>query len=97
MKMNERERKTAVACMEFLARCINDEEIFYNVWLCGGVADGDIDYNELLTNTDETIDSIDDYYIEKENFADLMKVFLICMSQAKRSGGLYCDYVTSDQ
>ena len=96
MKMNERERKTAVACMEFLARCINDEDIFFEFWLTCGVADGDINYNELLTNTDKTIDSIDDYYIEKENFADLMKVFLICMSHAKKSGGLYCDNVTSD-
>lgn len=79
-------RAKMVRAMEFIARQVNDEEVFED-WLMNGVADGDIDGKE----TDEDLS----YYCEDENFADLMELFLDLMKNAKKSGGLYCDRVTS--
>lgn len=79
-------RAEMVRAMEFIARQVNDEEIFES-WLMNGVADGDIDGKE----TDEDLS----YYCEDENFADLMERFLDLMENAKESGGLYCDRVVS--
>lgn len=80
------ERIKMVKAMEYLARHVNDESIFYGIWLSVGVADCDIEYGDLT-------DSVDDleYYIEDENFKYLMKAFLKVMDCANRSGGLYCD------
>lgn len=75
--------------MEFIARQINDEEIFVGDWLYTGVADGDIEYGNL----DE--EDIQEYYIEDGNFRDLMETFLLCMTRAKKSGGLYCGGVVT--
>lgn len=86
--MDAIERKKAVLAMEFLARQINDEEVFMD-WLSVGVADGDIDYGE--TNPDH----VEDYYIEDENFTDIMSTFLRLMNQAYEDGGLYCDGIVS--
>lgn len=82
------ERRKAIVCMEYLARQINDEDIF-DLWLMCGVADGDIDYGNLDATT------VDDWYIEDDNFKDIMSTFLICMKNAYRSGGLYCGNVVS--
>lgn len=92
--MNVKERKTMVMCMEFIARNINDEEVFES-WLMGGVADGDIIYNEILDNIEETRDFVDEYYIEDDSFRDLMDCFLRRMKGAIKSGGLYCDNVST--
>lgn len=86
--MNKTERKRVVRAMELIARQVNDEEVF-NIWLCNGVADGDIDYDE------DDLTQVDDYYCEDEHFADLMETFLDLMKAAKKSGGLYCDDVVS--
>lgn len=85
----KRDRKRMVACMEFIARQLNDEEIFVGDWLSLGVADGDIEYGNL----DE--EDIQEYYIEDGNFRDLMETFLDCMALAKKSGGLYCGGVVT--
>ena len=87
-KMNVKSRKTTVLAMEWLARCINDEEIFMN-WLSNGVADGDIPQGSL------NIDDVDDYYIEDDNLAELMGLFLRLMASAKKDGGLYDDRIVS--
>lgn len=79
-------RAKMVRAMEFIARQVNDEEVFES-WLMNGVADGDIDGKE----TDEDLS----YYCEDENFADLMERFLDLMKNAKKNGGLYCDHVLS--
>lgn len=79
-------RAKMVRAMEFIARQVNDEEVFES-WLMYGVADGDIDGEE----TDEDLS----YYCEDKNFADLMEQFLDLMKIAKKSGGLYCDRVIS--
>ena len=88
--MKEIKRKKMVAAMEFIARQINDEDVFED-WLVNGVADGDIKYGSLDP------EEVDDYYIEDDNFRDLMDLFLGLMRGAKRSGGLYCDEIVTKE
>ena len=90
--MNKVERIKMVKAMEFIARQINDEEIFDN-WLSLGVADGDIIYGDLSVNSEDA-DYLD-YYMEDDNFKDLMDRFLRVMSAARKSGGLFTDGVVS--
>lgn len=87
------ERMKMVKAMEFIARQINDEEVLMR-WLMVGVADGDIPYGELelLPSDEENYD----YYIEDDNFKELMSVFLRLMCKAKESGGLYCGNIVSE-
>lgn len=88
MKAEER-----IKCMEFLARQINDEEIFIGEWLAIGVADGDIKYGDTAPDPGNGEAIMD--YIDDRTFADLMDTFLHVMCRAKESGGLYCDGVVS--
>ena len=90
--MNKIERIEMVKAMEFIARQINDEEVFEG-WLMSGVADGDIVYSDLSADDPETDEAA--YYITDENFRDLMRCFLRRMRGAYNSGGLYCDDVCS--
>ena len=90
--MNTIERIKMVKAMEFIARKINDEEVFEG-WLINGVADGDIEHGSLDV-TDADMSELE-YYINDEDFADLMHTFLRLMKKAQRSGGLYCDNVVS--
>lgn len=78
--MDKVKRIKVIKAMELLARQINDEEVFER-WLTYGVADGDNDFK---------------YYTNDETFSELMTTFLQCMSNAKKSGGLYCDGVLSN-
>lgn len=82
------ERAKMVACMEYIARQINNEDIF-ETWLMCGVADSDIEYGNL------DISEIDDYYLDDVNFKNLMSTFLVCMNSAFKDGGLYCGGVVS--
>ena len=84
--MNLSRRAKVVRAMETIARCVNDEEVFYR-WLLCGIADGDID--------DDTTDEDLEYYCEDKTFADLMERFLDLMNAAKKSGGLYEDKIVS--
>ena len=88
--MNKHERIKMVKAMEYITRQINDEDIF-EAWLIDGVADDDIDYGDLTAEDDGDIES----YTEDEHFADLMDSFLWCMRKAYKSGGLYCDNISS--
>lgn len=91
--MNKTERIKMVKAMEYIARQINNEEIFCDFWLTGGVADGDIEYGDLkVTKEDE---EYLDYYIQDEEFSDLMRLFLKTMRFAYKDGGLFCDKVVS--
>ncbi len=90
--MNKIERIKCVKAMEFLARQINDEEVFEE-WLMDGVADGDIDDGDLDVKGDD--EELLDYYIEDEHFADLMDTFAHVIARARKSGGLYCDGIVS--
>lgn len=83
------ERKKMIACMEYIARQVNDEDVF-DYWLRMGIADGDIKYGDL------DISSVDDYYVmENKTFKEMMTTFLILMNEAFKSGGLYCGGVVS--
>ena len=84
--MNLSKRAKVVRAMETIARCVNDEEVFYR-WLLCGIADGDIN--------DDTTDEDLEYYCEDKTFADLMERFLDLMTAAKKSGGLYEDRIVS--
>lgn len=87
-KVNVIERKKMVLAMELVCRQINDEDVFMG-WLSNGVADGDISYGEWDPQT------VDDYYVEDENFRDLMDCFLRRMYRARESGGLYCNGIVT--
>ena len=89
--MDKIERIKCVKAMEFMARQINDEEVFEE-WLIDGVADGDIDAGELDIKSGE---DLLDYYIQDDHFAELMDTFAHVIARARKSGGLYCDGVVS--
>lgn len=82
-----------VKAMEYVARHINDEEVFMG-WLYNGVADGDIEYGDLNVDS-EDVEKLYTY-IEDQEFAELMGCFLRRMRAASKSGGLYCAGVVSE-
>ena len=84
------ERQKMVLAMEYIARQVNDEDVFME-WLSLGVADGDIEHGSF------DLDTVDDYYLEEENFRYLMDTFLGLMYDARESGGLFCGSVTTKQ
>ena len=84
--MNSEYRRNVVLSMERLVRAVNNEELI-DSWLMCGVPDGDIQ--------NYTPDEVDDYFLEDNNFAELMGLFLRIMSEAKNEGGLYADGVVS--
>lgn len=90
--MNKEERMKCVKSMEFLVRQVNSEDVFCG-WLGIGVADGDIPYGETELKPDD--EEVLDYYIEDENFSDLMGLFLEIMHDARNDGGLWCDMIVS--
>ena len=87
--MSAQDRVKMVKAMEYIARHINDENVFEG-WLMDGVADGDIAYGDLSETPTDCVE-----YTEDDNFADLMDAFLWCMQRAYESGGLYCDRIVS--
>lgn len=91
--MKKAERIKMVKAMEYIARQINDEEVFEG-WLINGVADEDIEYGDL--SADKGAEDME-YYIEDDAFKDLMGCFLRRMASARKSGGLYCDGVVSNE
>lgn len=92
-KIHVNERRKMVEAMEFIARNLNDEEIFEE-WLIDGVADEDIPYGYF--GGDDEVDELIDGYIDDEHLSDLMGTFLHMMRRAYKSGGLYCDEVCDD-
>ena len=85
------QRQKMIVCMEYIARCINNEDIFEG-WLMCGVPDGDIERENL----DPTQVYEEDYMIT-DGFKDIMTCFLRKMSQAYNDGGLYCGGVVSGE
>ena len=96
--MNKIERVKLIRAMEYIARQVDDEDVFEE-WLMDGVDDGDIEYGDLEV---KDIDLDDDYwngfeyYTDNEYFGDLMTTFLRVMVGAWKSGGLYCDGIVSE-
>lgn len=91
--MDKFERISLIKAMEFIARNVNDQNVF-SAWLLFGVADGDIEYGDIAVKAGDEFD-LDCYYRNDEVFAQLMDVFIRVMANAKESGGLYCDGVVS--
>lgn len=90
MKKNMEERAKMVEAMEYIARQVNNEDIFMR-WLRSGVADGDINYGDFDEKNPEA-----QYYAEDDDdFASLMGLFLRMMRAACNDGGLYCNGVVS--
>jgi hypothetical protein len=87
--MNIKERKQTVLAMENLVRSVSNEE-YIESWLMCGVPDGDLNRNSIW-------DDVDDYFIDDNNFAELMQLFLKIMSRAYKDGGLYIDKVSSKE
>lgn len=90
--MNKAERIKMVKAMEFICRQVNDEDNI-GAWLTLGVADEDIEYGDLEVKDSDSEDL--EYYIEDDEFGDLMDTFLFVMKKCWKSGGLYCDGVVS--
>lgn len=86
--MSRVERAKMVLAMEYIVRNTGADDII-DGWLTCGVADGDIEYGENDPNT------VDDCYLEDEEFISLMDSFLITMNRAYKDGGLYCDKIAS--
>ena len=93
--MDKTERIKLVKAMEYVARQINDEDIFMDLWLTDGVADGDVEYGDLEARREDENEWGLGYYIQDDHFAELMEDFLRCMKAAKMCGGLACDGVVS--
>lgn len=93
MKLTKKqERVKMVKAMEYIARQINDEDVFMG-WLMAGVADGDIEYGDLSDDPGEA-----EYYAEdSDTFRDLIDCFMRRMVRAYNSGGLYCGGVTGGE
>lgn len=87
------ERLQMLKAMEFVARHLNDEEIFCYDWLTDGVADGDIEEGDLSVKKSD-LESME-WYLQDDQISDIMTTFLWCMKKAYKSGGLYCDNVSS--
>ena len=91
--MKKIERIKMVKAMEYIARQINNEEVFES-WLLVGVADGDIEYGDLSVKTKD-VENLECYINDDEEFSELMETFLRLMKKAKADGGLCCDGVVS--
>jgi len=92
--MNIINRIKMVKAMEYIARYVNNEEIFYDLWLeSDGVSDGDVARGDLAVN-EEDLEQLN-YYTESENFAALMGSFLSLMKEAYEDGGIWCDGILS--
>ena len=90
--MSKIARIQMLKAMELIVRSINDERIVDD-WLSCGVADGDIRYGDLQVHPmdEENLE----YYLDDDDFADLMDLFLNLMKAAKKNGGLYYDGIVS--
>ena len=94
MDRNIIERIKMIKAMEYIARQINNEDVF-ELWLMCGVADGDISYGSLEITADD-VENLS-YYVDPINFAELMDLFLRVMKYALKDGGLYCGDIVSKE
>ena len=89
---NKIERMKMVKAMEFIARQVNNEEIF-EVWLAEGPGDSEIEYGDLDVTEGEGYWCGGDGWEQEEadkHFSELMDSFMWVMKEAWKDGGLYC-------
>ena len=89
---NKIERMKMIKAMEFIARNVNNEQVF-NIWLADGIGDGEIEYGDLNVSETEGYYCGGDGWEQDEadkHFADLMDTFMWVMKEAWKDGGLYC-------
>lgn len=91
--MNTIERIKMLKAMEYIVRQVNDEALWFDHWAYE-VADGDIEYGDLSVNPDDA--DILEYYIDDEEFPQVMGLFTRLMARAWNGAGLYCDGIVSD-
>ena len=78
MTLVKAEKANLVLAMEYMMRnCASDVP---EGWLMCGVADGDIEYGETDAGR------VDDYYLEDENFEELVECFNRQMRVLRRDG-----------
>ena len=96
---NKRERAELLMAMDRIATCFNNEELYYDNWRVGGIADGDIIYGEHRGCHDENVDCLmnDDWYMDDDNFRDIINAFMHCVAMARQDGGLYCDCISAGE
>jgi hypothetical protein len=82
--MNKTERIKLVKAMEYVARQINAEDIFLDLWLTDGVADGDIEYGDLEVRPGDEDEYGAGWYIQDEHFAELMEAVRMLRDRACR-------------
>ena len=82
-------RQKMIVCMEYIARCINDEGVFEG-WLMCGVPDGEIEPGNL-----DPAQIYEEDWLITDGFAETMRCFLRRMVAAYNNGGLYCGNVVS--
>lgn len=87
--MKLQERANMVRAMETIARSVNCEDYFWDMWATCGVADGDINGEE----TDEDLEC----YCDDDSFKELMTLFLKLINKASANGGIYCDGIVSGE
>ena len=80
------ERKKMILAMEYIARHVNDEELFWDLWGTYGIPDGEITYGCF----DES--EVSDYWTEDENYNDIVEVFMSLMELAVKDGLATFDY-----
>ena len=83
---NIENRKKAILAMEYLARSVNYEDLFYNIWLSEGVPDGDIPFGSL-----DLADVADCLVEDDDTFDNIMETFLKVMYLARGNGDLFFD------
>ena len=76
-------RQKMIVAMDYIANCINDEDIQYG-WLMNGVPDG------MLNDSLDPTQVDDEDWMINEGFKEIMTCFLRLMTRAYNDGGLEC-------
>lgn len=92
--MNKSKRIKMLKAMEYIARQLNDKDMFIRNWRIVGIAEGAIEFGDLDAENDP--EEVERYIEDDEDFAELMDTFLYMMSHAYTGNtGLFCDGVST--
>lgn len=97
-RINKRERAELLMAMDRIATCFNCEDFYFDNWRVGGIADGDIEYDGLCDHESNVTNLMnDDYYMDDDNFRDIINAFMHATALARQDGGLYCDGIVAGE